>query len=315
MPDIRSWLLIFTLSASSAITAQDADSLWVDDPALSSEDSLSIFTLIDSLLNMDVQLPSQLALRVGYNSNVLSAGRTLGIKNFGLSPGISYYHKTGLYADVSSFWSNDFEPSYYLTLASIGYMHNFSKKVSILAGYDRYFYNTSNDHDYIPYKNAISIGPLIEFKPFTVTLNYSFYFGEQLAHRLMPGLGLTLEKRKLWGIDRVALLPAVYMLWGTEQITTLEYVAPKNLLEALRNFEKYGMRYSIVQTTENVNGIMNYAFSFPLSVHHKNWNFLFTYGYYIPKALAGEPLTISESSFLTASLTYFIDLSRNKKPL
>ena len=57
---------------------------------------------------------SQLAVRLSYNSNVLSAGRTLGIENFGLAPGLSYYHKSGLYADVSGYWSKDFDPSYYL---------------------------------------------------------------------------------------------------------------------------------------------------------------------------------------------------------
>lgn len=303
------------LSASSALCAQDADSLFLDSSGFTAEDSLSIFNLIDSLLNMDTKLASQLAVRIGYNSNVLSAGRTLGIENFGLSPGISFYHTSGLYVDVSSYWSKDFDPSYYLTIASLGFMHDFSDKISILAGYDRYFYNTSDGYDYIPYKNACAVTPILEFKPVMFTLNYTFYFGDQLAHRLMPGLGLTFEKRKLWGIDRIAILPSIYMLWGTDQVTTIEYVAPKNLLEALQNIQKYGTRFSLVQTTKNINGIMNYAFSLPLSIHHKNWNFMITYGYAIPKALPGEALTLTESSYLTGSLTYFIDLTRHKKPL
>ncbi len=54
---------------------------------------------------------SQLAIRIGYNSNVLSAGRTLGIENFGLAPGISFYHISVLFADVTSYWSK--WPNYY----------------------------------------------------------------------------------------------------------------------------------------------------------------------------------------------------------
>ena len=82
--------------------AQHPDSLLLSqtETELSFGDSLSIFYMIDSLLQQGDLNTSQLALRVSYNSNVLSTGRTLGIENFGLSPGVSYYHKSGLFADV-----------------------------------------------------------------------------------------------------------------------------------------------------------------------------------------------------------------------
>ena len=76
-----------------------------------------------------------------------------------------------------------------------------------------------------------------------------------------------------------------------------------------------GPSLGLVETNKNVFGIMNYAFSVPLTVTHKNWSFSFTYTYNIPKALPGEPLTISESSYLSGSLTYFINFKRNKFPL
>src|SRR6187399_3547601 len=132
--------LIITACCESSFS-QHADSLLLSqtETELSFDDSLSIFYLIDSLLQQGDLNVSQVAFRLSYNSNVLSTGRTLGIENFGLTPGISYYHWTGLYADVSGFWSKDFDPSYYLTIASVGYMHDFSKKFSVMAGYDHYF--------------------------------------------------------------------------------------------------------------------------------------------------------------------------------
>ncbi len=60
---------------------------------------------------------------------------------------------------------------------------------------------------------------------------------------------------------------------------------------------------------------MNYAFSIPVSVNHKNWGFAFSYTYNIPKALPGEALLLSESSYLSGSITYFIALKRNKLAL
>jgi hypothetical protein len=146
--------MIMLLISCTVGQAQDKSVLAGLDSTMSYEDSLTVFNLIDSLLSIKDQ-GAQLALRVEYNSNVLSAGRTLGIENFGLAPGISYYHPSGLYADVSGFWSKDFKPSYYLTTVSAGYMRDFTKWFSIMADYDRYLYSESNL--YIPYKNTISV--------------------------------------------------------------------------------------------------------------------------------------------------------------
>lgn len=281
---------------------------------LTFEDSLAIFDLIDSVLQQGDLDRSQLALRLSYNSNVLSTGRTLGIENFGLSPGISYYHKTGLYADVSGYWSKDFDPSYYLTVASLGYMHDFTKHFSLLAGYDRYFY-VVGEGNYVPYTNSLSVTPVFELKPLALSATYSFYFGDANAHRIMPGINVILEKKKFINIERVAITPSFFMLLGNEVLTEVEFIAPRNRIEGLFNLKQYNSWYKPVQKERNVFGVMNYAISVPLSITHKNWGFTFSYTYNIPKALPGEPLTISESSYLSGSLTYFISLKRNKLSL
>jgi hypothetical protein len=316
---MRCRFFLFIVTAFPAC-AQDADSLLNTSSAattsiITSQDSLSIFVLIDSLLTLDQASGSQLVLRVGYNSNVLSAGRTLGIQNFGLAPGISYYHSSGSYADVAGYWSKDFEPSYYLTVASAGYMHDFTKRFSIMAGYDHYFYSLAGDNSYVPYKNALSFTPIVELKPISFTANYAFYFGDQTAHRIMPGLSITLKKKKLWKLDRVTITPSVFVLWGNETITTLEIVLPKTPQERRNNRLQYGTPYSIVQINKNVFGLMNYAISVPLNISYKRFGLTFTYTYNVPKALPGEPLTLSESTYLSGSVLYFLDLSPHKSSL
>ena len=313
----RRFLFTVIIAACSQLSsAQHADSLLLSELEgdLSFSDSLSIFYLIDSLLQQGDLNVSQIALRLSYNSNVLSTGRTLGIENFGLSPGVSYYHKTGLFADVSGFWSHNFDPSYYLTVVSLGYMRDLSKYFSVMAGYDRYFYGVDDNH-YIPYKNSLSVTPAFDVKPFGISTTYSFYFGDARAHRIMPGINAVLEKRKFLKLNRIAITPAFFILMGNETITELEYVAPKTGGEAIQNFKRFGTRYSLVEHNKNVFGVMNYALSIPLSISHKNWAFSFSYTYNIPKALPGEPLTISESSYLSGSLTYFLDHKRNKLAL
>jgi hypothetical protein len=304
------WLFTMLFTASR-IYAQDADTVLLpaDTTALTSADSLSIFTLLDSLLALEDAGGSQLALRIGYNSNVLSAGRTLGIENFGLAPGLSYYHKTGLFADVSGFWSKDFNPSYYLTVTTLGYLKDFTKHISLMAGYDRYFYHL-DENGYIPYKNTLSVTPILEFKPVSLSVNYSFYFGELFANRIMPGLSVTLERRKILKLDRISVAPSIYILMGDETITELEYIKPATFLEAIQNFRRYGTRYRIVQVDKRLFGVMNYAISIPFSLLYRKFGLSFTYTYNIPKALPGEPLTLSESTYLSGSIIYIMDLKR-----
>jgi hypothetical protein len=311
---LRCWISLLILASASGLRAQDADVSFLshDSAAFSSADSLSIFSLIDSLLELQQSESSQLAIRFSYNSNVLSAGRTLGIENFGLSPGISYFHKSGFYADASGFWSKDFEPSYYLSVLSAGYMKDITKHLSIMAGFDKYAYNFKGDDVYIPYRNTLSFTPIVDINPISLSVNYSFYFGDQYAHRLMPGLSFTAARRKLWNFDRISISPSFFLLWGNEIITKIEYVPPSTLRELVQNVREYGTRYKTVITENEVFGVMNYAISLPLSISYKNWGFSLTYIYNIPKALPGEPENLSESTYVTGSLMYLIDLRSSK---
>lgn len=315
MGNIRLWIGTLIISVSSQIiAAQDTDSfLTKPDSLLTFSDSLSIFQLIDSLLTLDeLNDYSQLAFRIGYNSNVLWAGRTLGIDQFGLAPGISYYHKSGLFADASFFWSKDFEPNYYLTILSAGYMHTFSRHFSAMASYDRYFYNLEDE--YIPYNNALTLSPLLEFYPVNIRVDYTYYFGERSVHRIMPSIGVTLEKSKLFKIDKVSFMPSVFMLMGNEMFSEIIFPTTRAEWVAAYIRVRQGLPWYRIET-RNVFGVMNYAIMLPLNVRHKQMNFSFSYTYNIPKALPGETLTLSESSFLSASLSWFINLNTKKSPL
>lgn len=308
MSDLKRCLCILLLAASP-VFAQDAESFLSESgEALSFEDSLSIFTMIDSLLSMEELGSSQLAFRVGYNSNVLSAGRTLGIENFGLSPGVSYYHRSGFYADMTGYWSADFDPAYYLTVASVGYMLDFSKHFSVIGGYDHYFYSVNSDDEYIPYTNTLSITPILDFKPFIFSFNYSFYFGDAYANRLMPGVGVTLETKNKLGFNRIAITPSFYALWGDETIIEISY--PDTWREIIRRLRRGELWYDFHE--KRVFGIMNYTFSAPVSLSFKKWYLTFTYNYSIPKALPGEPDTLEESSFLSASVSYYLNIVPRK---
>lgn len=310
----RHWFILMVIAASSSdLSAQDARSFSLSqDSVLTYSDSLSIFRLIDSLLSMDSGPHSQLAVRLAYNNNVMWTGRTLGIDQFGLSPGVSYYHKSGLFADVSLFWSDDFEPSYYLTILSAGYMHTFSKKFYVIGSYDRYFYNL--DDSYIAYNNALTLTPFVELKPVVFRLDYSFFFGDMNAHRLMPSIGVNIEKKGAFKLDRISTMPSIFVLTGSQTIT--ELIFPSTRQEWINAILRYrqGLPWYTI-TTKNVYGIMNYAFMLPISIRHRAWSFSLSYTYNIPKALPGETLTLENNSFISSAFTYFFDLGSRKSGL
>ena len=276
------------------------------DSLLTLQDSLYIFNLLDSMLSAEPAPEiSQLAIRLAYNSNIVSTGRTIGIDKFGLSSGVSYFHKTGLYADVSGYWSKEYDPDYYLTIASAGYMIFPVKRWSLLAEYNRFIYTDTGPDVVIPYTNNIGVSNFFNFKPIVLRLDYYFYFGEKNAHRIMPGLGLNLEKRNWRGIDRLLFYPYANILFGTEVITEYFPYATTRLGVLYRVRNGLPLYYTKDKT---VFGDMNYSFTTPLSMTLNNWNFIVSYTYNIPKALPGEELSLTNSGFMSATITRYIGL-------
>ncbi len=304
-------ILAATLSVCSLLaSAQQTDTTLNDitlhelDSILTQEDSLSIFNLIDSLLQVsDVNNTSSLAVRLGYNSNAASNNRSLGINQFGLSPGASYYHKSGAYLDVSGYWSTEYNPGYYLTILSAGYIGVISKHWSFLGEYSRYLYSDLGDSVTISYKNSVGLSNFIDVKPFTFRLDYTLLFGEKTGHRIMPGVMLNLQKKNWKNIDRVLFYPSFNLLFGSEQYERLvpyERTLLGNLIRIRNGLPLY------YEETGTDFGVLNYSFTAPLSIRVKNWNFLLSYTYNIPKLLSNEvDVGITNSGFVAASITRY----------
>jgi hypothetical protein len=305
--------------ACLAVSAQQADSLATikkDSVTLSElnnffthEDSLEIFVLIDSLLMMEAPKDkSMMAVRLGYNSNLLADNRTFNIEQFGLTPGVSYYHKSGAYADYSAYWSKEYDPHLYLTIGSLGYMNSFGKHYSLLAEYSHYFYNQPSDSTvYIPYVNNIGITNYFEFKPLVLRLDYYFYFGDRTDHRIMPSIGLNLVKKKWLGFDRVSVYPTFNVLFGTDNATKYE-LYPNLIARIIYNRLNPTNRLPLVkEQTYTVFGVMNYAFTLPVTVTKGNWSFLLGYTYNIPKSLQNEDTSLDNSGYVSFSITRYID--------
>lgn len=271
------------------------------DSILASGDSTQLLSLIDSLINLpDPSIHSQMVIRLGYNSNVVADSRTLGFNQFGLAPGLSYYHKSGLYADVTGYWSKNYDPEYYLTVATAGYLKSITPWYALMAEYGRYIYSNSNELESIPYQNNVGISNFFDVKKFTFRLDYQFYFGDKQAHRINPSVMYNFEKKSLGKITRLSFFPTVSVLTGSEQIT--QYVPYAQTLAGVIFRMRRGLPLYYEETTTKF-GVLNYSFVAPVSMTVKSWFFMLSYTYNIPKALPGEELELTNSGYISASIS------------
>ncbi len=301
---------IFILLANGCF-AQSIDSLSLKmkgSANLDLIDSISIFALIDSVVQLTETFGSgsTLVTRFGYNSNVASANQVLGLSQFGLSPGISYYHKSGLYLDATTYWSQEYSPSLYLTVGSAGYLKTL-KKWTFNLEYSRYFYSFSDSAYNSPYTNTVGISNFIDVKPFLFRLDYYHYFGEKNANRIMPSVMLNLEKRNWLGLSRVLLYPTFSVLIGNESWQNDQYIPyTTKLSEIIARIDRHQPLYYLKTDHENKAGFLNYSISLPLSLSLKNYTFQLSYTYNFVQQLAGEPINLNNNGYLSlAFIRYF----------
>jgi hypothetical protein len=308
----RKFLLVFiTFLGTKLCFSQSLDSVILkkqNTALLSFEDSISIFNLIDSLVQYPELLEggSTLVARLGYNSNITASNLSLGLDQFGLSPGVTYYHKSGLYLDATAYWSREYSPSLYLTVPSLGFLKSV-KKWTLNLEYSHYFYSFSDSTYNTPYTNTINLSNFFEVKPFLFRLDYSLYFGEKTVNRITPAVMFNIEKKNWLGIKRLLLYPTFSLLLGNESWQNSQYIpyttVPSEIRDRIRN--KLPLFYL---ETNNYNefGVLNYSVSLPLSISLKNWTFLLSYTYNFPQALPNEQLTLTNSGYLSFSvIRYF----------
>lgn len=286
-------------------------------------DSSSLFRILEDIINGDY-LKSQLSLRVGYNSEITNAGRNFGVSQFGLNSGISFYHKSGAFADISGYYNSDQNPNYNTTIASIGYMGLIGSKWNYYLTYDHFFYREPEDVDYIvnyPLTNSLSTSTNFNFSKINIGLDYSFLFGESNAHRVRLNMGYYLSTSKKIGfIDRIGFSPNFSALAGNANVTSIVFsreIAEANSKELIDQIGRVRFVYlyrndrallrellSDVQTVNSF-GIMNYSLLCPVSFQINKSTLLLNYTLNFPVALPGEQdFDTSPNSYFSATYLF-----------
>lgn len=199
-------------------------------------DSLSIFNLIDSLFALEVSQSGELNIRLGFTNSVTSAGRDYDLNQKGISSGISYYHRSGVYTDLSGYWNSGVSPNYNPTVFSIGYLGTINPKWIYSFDYEKWFFNPKDSSEN-PLTHSIGTSLTYDFKIGYVSADYSFLFGAETAHRFIGNLVGTINLGKWWVFKRINLYPGVSILYGNSDVTRLRITQNQLSEETKRRFQ------------------------------------------------------------------------------
>jgi hypothetical protein len=332
------------LLAQQDSTRMKLDSLFSElELLLDNDDDLTLLLqLADSLVKLDQQKNDALSIRTGYVSKILSAGRDLGVNQFGAVAGASYYHNSGAFADATSYFNSSNEAFYYMTNFSLGYMVPKWKKWSLSANHSFYFYQS--DINSPSFDKSASASLYKQHRRFDVGIDYAYLYGNEEAHRVLfsSNLNLRLPKSKL--ADRISFYPGASVQLGTNNVYFLRQqptgarpffeliVAERyprlstedmrraatfiNQNDRARLFAFLRFRnYSAVQIanlfdaidnqtvdSKVVFGLMNVSINLPISMQWGNWGFLANYTLNFPIALEGDEFTYPRNGFFTLTV-------------
>lgn len=288
------------------------DSLLLDELTA---DSATFFQMLDNLIE-EKYIKSSFSTRLGYSGQITNAGRTIGIDQYGLNAGVSYYHKSGVFADVSGYWNSDQIPNYNTTITDIGYMGNFIPNWGYWASYNHYFFSDASEDSIIyPFNNAINVSSNYYIKKLSFGVDYSFTFGDETAHRIRFNTSYNISKYNWWIFDRVSLTPNISLLMGNANVVSwqINIAREKEMINRIghRRFKYLQNNYpneleeALSYPVEtNAFGVMNYSLFVPVTFTVHKFSLMVNYTLNLPVALPSEVLDTSFNNYVSTTLMF-----------
>jgi len=286
---------------AQGLTAEEQAELEALDAELSAFDSTSLIALVDSLIRLEASLNrSQIVVQAGYNNESLTNDQqSLGYEN-SYYTGASFYHKSGVFAQVTANWNSQFATPYYLTQLGAGYLGALGQHFSYSGNYSHFFFNHTleNDSVYFPFTDGFDFTFYYLSKYFESGLEYSAILGETTtSHKLTYRVIGNFELSHIGIIDKIYFRPSMALLWGNQSIYSIKID---------RRFLDPRKRYSIV--VDDVFGLMNISFMVPIYVRIGPVSVNAGYQFNLPQELPGERLNYSNSNVFFGGISYFIKL-------
>lgn len=308
-PRFHLLILLFFLGIHTSINAQTAS-----EKHISMSDS-EMDNLIDSLL-MD-KPTSEFNIGIGYQNRTLFAGRDLGIKQWNSVINASYYHWSGLYADLSGFLYGQSSPKLQMTALSLGYMKDITDDFSVSADIGKMI-ETNPDPNFpnqLPYWTSLSLS--YNINKFMPNADYTLFLGNETAKRLRLGISYYQSYKEVGFLDRISLSPRITTIFGNQDITYAQYWAGGSLYTTdsataiVRNpfnqkLTRLGKRLQALQnSSQSYFGLMAVDVVMGISAIKNNFRLTFTPHLVKPVRLyVGEDISVNWQFYVGVSCGY-----------
>lgn len=154
-----------------------------------------------------------LSARFGYSNKALFAGRDYGINQSMMIPSLTYFHKSGIYSEISGFAYSQSEPKYQFTNIAAGYIGTLDK-FTYFAEYSRSFSASKEVPNTL--SNMFSGYGSYTYKKFNASVSYSFLFdNNSTSHLVVPSIGMNFSTKKVGFIDRITFSPSINTTFGS----------------------------------------------------------------------------------------------------
>lgn len=134
------------------------------------------------------------------------------------TPSITYYAKSGFYADVSGYYFSQSLPHYELTALSVGYLNVVSSQFAVSGELSRTILSQKGQQNLLPYSADASLSYNLNAL-ISATADYNLLFGNATAHRIRLSLSAYASKimpSSGFGLKRISVIPALTAILGTE---------------------------------------------------------------------------------------------------
>lgn len=264
---------------------------------------------------------AELNVRLNYVSRAVFSGRDFGVREWMSTPSITYYAKSGFYADLSGYYLSQTLPHYELTALSAGYLGVLSNYFMLSGELSRTFLSQQSQQNLLPYSAdaalTYNISPLL-----SATTDYNVLFGNATAQRLRLSVSAYMAKSTTlsgFGLKRISLIPTLTAILGTEtsafslyqpsSLTPTTAAAARRLTRIQQRLQarKNSVTAPVTDATADRFGLMAMDLSLPVRLTFAGFRLGLTNHFVRPfKLYADEELSTDVLYYADLSLTLLI---------
>src|SRR5258708_6302929 len=148
-------------------------------------------------------------------SRVVFVGGNFSVNQFGVAPGVTYHHRSGINLEYEGNYWSGMPNRYALTDAGIYYEKTLFDNFYLSTGYWRLFFKKSDQEERSMFNNFFMLDGTWFNNMGSLGASYYFIAGTEQAHRLDINLSKSIDFYSVLGADRLSLEPTFTFMFST----------------------------------------------------------------------------------------------------